>query len=156
MRTYQSITELPGDCMKLPSPKQSFTLKAQRGARPEGFPRSVHYVISNSQEAAGSCDAGKMLLQPVWEESVTECTHRGRAAPASVIAMLVLLSAWGVVGCAASPTSTMRPWMRCCSGSLSYMALIKGDGVSCISDTIFLVSGNMVSPCQHCHEQEGC
>lgn len=42
-----------------------------------------------------------------------------RWSPASKMAMLVLRSACGVVGCAASPTSTMRPYTHCFSGSRS-------------------------------------
>ena len=39
----------------------------------------------------------------------------------------------GVVGCAASPSSTQRPNAQRCSGSRSKMALMKGSGVAAIS-----------------------
>ena len=97
-------------------------------------PPSVQWLIRD----AGVCnydrnDADTQIAQEVrrrlhWPDGETW-------APASMMAMLVLLRAWGVVGWAASPTNTVLPCTRRCSGSLSKMALMKGVGVACTDCT---------------------
>lgn len=83
-----------------------------------------------------------------WYSARADCKfsspHFSRHLPktaASNIDIFVLLKPWGVVGWAASPTSTTLSQNICSNGFLSYMTLMKG---SFVSLTIFTNSGTQI------------